>query len=92
MSASGPSEHKESEQVADLYATNFKMEGSGEDIVLGMGTIVPSITVDRSESEPEIWYHSRIRMGPGTARQLYELLDSQFGERKDSYHDSRRSK
>ena len=80
MSTSTRPKDPEIEYVADLYATNFEIEGSGEQMVLGMGTLIPSIASTEPESDAEVRYHSRIRMGPGAARELYELLDSRFGE------------
>lgn len=70
--------HVESDDIEELYATHFQLAGSEQEVVLGLGTLDLSITEQGSATDPEIRYHSRLRMSPETARQLYELLKGQF--------------
>lgn len=80
MSTSAQPRDSDLEHVADLYATNFEVEDSEDRVVLEMGTLVPSIASTGQDASTEVRYHSRIRMGPGAARELYELLHARFGE------------
>lgn len=83
MSTNINPKHVEDEDINELYATHFQIAGSEQDVVIGLGTLDLSITEQGAATDPEINYHTKLRMSPETARQLYELLSSQFGDRQD---------
>lgn len=78
MSANVNPKHVEEDDIDDIYATHFQFTGTDQEVVLGLGTLDLSVTEQGTATDPEIRYHSKIRMSPETAQQLYALLREQF--------------